>query len=117
MDQVVLYHNPRWSKSRGAVALLEEKKISYRVEEYLKKGISKKSVLALSKKLNKKPVDFIRKGDSDFKKWSLNNDASDSYKMAEFIEKHPKVLERPILVRGQKAIIGRPPENILKLFN
>ena len=117
MDRVVLYHNPRWSKSRGAVALLNEKKISYNLVEYLKEGISRESVLVLSKKLNKKPVDFIRKGDLDFKKWALTNDVLDDFEMAEFIEKYPKVLERPILVNGEKAIIGRPPENILKLFN
>ena len=99
------------------VALLKEKKISYCVIEYLKEGISKEAVLILAKKLNKNPIDFIRKSDMDFKKRVLAKDTLDNIKMAEFVEKYPKVLERPIVVKGQKAIIGRPPENILKLFN
>ena len=117
MEQVVLYHNPRWGKSRSVVALLKEKKIPYSVIEYLKKGISKETVLILAKKLNKDPIDFIRKGDLDFKKRVLAKDMFNNSKMAEFVEKYPKVLERPIVVRGQRAIIGRPPESILKLFN
>ncbi len=99
------------------VSLLKENKISYNVVEYLKEGISKESVLILAKKLNKNPIEFIRKGDLDFKKRVLAKDMLDNFKMAEFIEKYPKVLERPIVVKGEIAIIGRPPENILKLFN
>ena len=67
MDLITVYHNPRWGKSRGVVALLDERKVKYRKIEYLKTGFTKELILALSKKLNKKPIDFVRKNDIDFK--------------------------------------------------
>tara|TARA_Y100001970_G_C13921966_1_gene693894 strand:+ start:87 stop:389 length:303 start_codon:yes stop_codon:yes gene_type:complete len=98
------------------VSLLEEKNISYVTIEYLKTPLSVEEILNLSKKLNKKPIDFVRKNDQSFKENSLGFNVLNDIKMAELIIKCPKILERPIVVKGKKAIIGRPPENILKLF-
>jgi len=99
------------------VALLDEKKVKYRKIEYLKTGFTKEVVLALSKKLNKKPIDFVRKNDVDFKN-NVQSMATDSDQVIiKLIIKYPKIIERPIVVKGDMAIIGRPVDNVLKLLN
>ena len=99
------------------VALLNEKKVKYQKIEYLKTGFTKEDILSLSKKLNKKPIDFIRKNDIDFKN-SFQGVAADSDQaIIKLIIKYPKIIERPIVVKGGAAIIGRPVDNVLKLLN
>ena len=115
MSKYILYHNPRWGKSRGAVSLLNENKINYKLVEYLKNPLDVESVLLLSKKLGLAPGEFVRKNEKDFKENNLETMMHDHNKMAVSISKYPKIMERPILVKGDKAVIGRPPENILKL--
>lgn len=116
MDLITVYHNPRWGKSREVVSLLNEKKAKYRKVEYLKTGFTKDIVLSLSKKLNKKPIDFIRKNDIDFKKNFQNIGADSDQVIIKLIIRYPKIIERPIVVMGSRAIIGRPPENVLRLL-
>ena len=115
MSKYILYHNPRWGKSRGAVSLLNENKINYTLVEYLKNPLDVEGVLLLSKKLGLDPGEFVRKNEKDFKENNLDAIIHDHNKMAVSISKFPKIMERPILVKGEKAVIGRPPENILKL--
>ena len=115
MSKYILYHNPRWGKSRGAVSLLNENKINYTLVEYLKNPLDVEGVLLLSKKLGLDPGEFVRKNEKDFKENNLDTIIHDRNKMAVSISKFPKIMERPILVKGEKAVIGRPPENILKL--
>ena len=98
------------------MSLLNESKINYTVVEYLKNPLDVDTVLSLSKKLGLNPGEFVRKNERDFKENKLEQVIYDDYKMAESISKFPKIMERPILVKGEKAVIGRPPENILKLF-
>jgi len=117
VDLITVYHNPRWGKSRGVVALLDEKKVKYRKIEYLKTGFTKEVVLALSKKLNKKPIDFVRKNDVDFKNNVQSMAADSDQVIIKLIIKYPKIIERPIVVKGDMAIIGRPVDNVLKLLN
>ena len=117
MDLITIKINPRWGKSRGVVALLNEKKINFRKVEYLKTGFTKEIILSLSKKLNKKPIDFIRKDDIDFKISSQSVGANSDQDIIKLIIKYPKIIERPIVVMGERAIIGRPPENILRLLS
>ena len=99
------------------VALLDEKKVKYRKIEYLKTGFTKEVVLALSKKLNKKPIDFVRKNDVDFKNNVQSMAADSDQVIIKLIIKYPKIIERPIVVKGDMAIIGRPVDNVLKLLN
>jgi arsenate reductase len=99
------------------VALLRDKEVKFSIVEYLKERLTRKEILTLSKKLNKRPIEFIRKQDVEIKKnfqdlKSLSNDEA-----VELIIKFPKIMERPIVVFGEKAIIGRPPENVLSLFD
>ena len=97
------------------MSLLNENKINYTLVEYLKNPLDVKGVLLLSKKLGLAPGEFVRKNEKDFKENNLDTIIHDHNKMAVSISKFPKIMERPILVKGEKAVIGRPPENILKL--
>ena len=97
------------------MSLLNESKINYTVVEYLKNPLDADSVLSLSKKLGLNPGEFVRKNEKDFKENNLDAIIHDHNKMAESISKFPKIMERPILVKRDKAVIGRPLENILKL--
>ena len=97
------------------MSLLNEYKINYTLDEYLKDPLDVEDVLLLSKKLGLAPGEFVRKNEKDFKENDLDTIIYDRNKMAESISKFPKIMERPILVKGEEAVIGRPPENILKL--
>ena len=83
----------------------------------MKTGFTKEDILSLSKKLNKKPIDFIRKNDIDFKNNSQGVGADSDQAIIKLIIKYPKIIERPIVVKGGAAIIGRPVDNVLKLLN
>tara|TARA_B100000427_G_C15487214_1_gene585889 strand:- start:28 stop:330 length:303 start_codon:yes stop_codon:yes gene_type:complete len=98
------------------VLLLNEKKINYTVVEYLKNPLGVDDVLLLSKKLGMDPGEFVRKNEKDFKENKLDKMIYDNNKMAESISKFPKIMERPIFIKGDKAVIGRPLENILELL-
>ena len=104
-----LYHNPRCSKSRQALALLNERDIDFEVYLYLKLGISEDDVDLLSS------LDGIFRK-NDLEKGS-NIDFSDNEEVSKLLKTQPKLLQRPILVLGDKAVIGRPPENILTLLH
>ena len=99
------------------MSLLNENNINYDLVEYLKNPLSVKEVMSLSNKLGLAPMEFVRKSEKDFKENNLGKIITDNKKMAKSISKFPKIMERPIFVKGQHAIIGRPPENILKLIN
>lgn len=116
MSGFILYHNPRWGKSRGAVLLLDQNEVEYTVVEYLKVPLSKKKILSLARKLKMNPRDFVRTNEKDFKDNQLKYIMDDNEKMAEAISKFPKIMERPIFENRNKAVIGRPSEEVLKLI-
>ncbi len=97
------------------MSLLNEYKINYTLVEYLKNPLDVDDVLALSKKLGLDPGEFVRKNEKDFIENDLDLIIHDHNKMAFSISKFPKIMERPIFVKGEKAVIGRPLENILNL--
>lgn len=96
------------------MSILEEKQVSFEMVEYLKTPLSKLEIKSLSDKLNLRPQDFVRK--NDLAKLNLNPDLDNDDEMIALIEDYPKILERPIIVKGDKAVIGRPPENVLRLL-
>ena len=116
MSVITIYHNPRCSKSRQSLQLLRDKGIKPNIIEYLKTPPSQNEIEALSKLLDKRPSEFIRKGESDFKDNQLSNLIDHDQGMLNAMIKYPKIIERPIIVRGNKAVIGRPPENIMELI-
>ncbi|MEK9727244.1 MAG: arsenate reductase (glutaredoxin) [Candidatus Margulisiibacteriota bacterium] len=111
---MLFYHNPRCSKSRQALALLESAGHCPHVKRYLDDGLDADEVVDLAKKLGRHPSEFIRKNESVYK--ALGTDEFSIEEWADIIENNPILLERPILVYGNKAVIGRPPENVLTLL-
>ena len=116
MEVVLVYHNPRWTKSRGVVSLLKKIKKPFRVIEYLKQPLEKEDLVSISNNLNMKPFDLVRKSDPNIKKELIEINENDDDKILELILKYPMALERPIVIFGDRAVIGRPPENIYDLF-
>ncbi len=111
----IIYHNPRCSKSRRAIEILDENHISYEIYSYLDKGLTKEVILELSEKLGKDISEFIRKKEDAYKELELSLKNKNDFINA--LVKNPRLLERPIVVLGDKAVIGRPPEDILSLFS
>lgn len=110
-----LYHNPRCTKSRAVLGLLEEHGVEPVVIEYLKTPPSATELKALLVKLKFKPIDLVRKGEDEYRSHVEGKNLSDSELIAQMV-KHPVLIERPILVRDGRAAIGRPPENVLTLL-
>ncbi|NIJ44739.1 arsenate reductase [Wenyingzhuangia heitensis] len=108
---IKIYHNPRCAKSRQGIAFLEEKGFDYEVIKYLENTLSVKELKILLDQLDIKPIELIRKNEaiwkSDFKGKEFSND-----ELIEIMVKYPKLIERPIVVHQNKAVIARPIENI-----
>ena len=97
--------------------LLKEKGEKINIIEYLKYPLSVSELRSLSVKLGLHPKDFVRKRESDFKEQNLNDKIEDSEVLFKAMEKYPKIMERPIAVKGNRAVIGRPPEQVLTLLD
>lgn len=111
---LTIYHNPRCSKSRQTLQLIEEAQQPVTVVEYLKAPLSKEQIIQLISLLNVPVIDIMRTKEAEFKEQALKG-ASDET-LINAIVNTPKLLERPIVVLGDKAVIGRPPENVLTLW-
>jgi len=114
--KVKIYHNPRWGKSRNSVRILEEKEVDYEVIEYLKTPPSVEDLIEILKILNLRPNQIVRKGEKEFADNNLSRIEEDDVKMIDAIVKHPKIMERPIIINGDKGVIGRPPDKILDII-
>jgi len=113
---LVIYHNPRCSKSRQTLQLIEEHGQQPDVIEYLKTPPSVEALTAIIAALDVSPRDIIRNKEAEYKESGLDNqDLSDSEIIALMVA-NPKVIERPIVVNGDKAAVGRPPENVLAIL-
>lgn len=111
-----LIHNPRCSKSRQALALLEEKNVSFEVIEYLKNPLNEAELDELFKKLGKEPLEAVRTKEAIFKELGLGSKEISRQEWLNLIAKNPTLLERPIFDNGNQAVIGRPPEDILSII-
>jgi arsenate reductase len=114
MSKFILIHNPRCSKSRKALEFLTDHKIVPEVIEYLKEPLKKEFLEEMFLALEKKPSEVLRLKEDEFK--SLSLDLSDDESVIDAIMEFPKILERPIIIKGNKAVIGRPTENINELL-
>jgi len=112
---ITIYHNPRCRKSREALALLEENTDNIEVIEYLKETPSKEELSRVVDLLGIKPQELIRKGESIFKENFKGKDLTDEGWIDAMVA-FPKLIERPIAINGHKAVVGRPPENVLKIL-
>ena len=112
----VIYHNPRCSKSRQSLALLRDNAIEPVIVEYLKEPITKPQLKELLEKLGLEPRELLRKSEKEFKDLQLLDKSLSDDIVIDFMIKHPKLIERPIIVRGDDAVIGRPADNIFNLM-
>ena len=115
MSEFVIYHNPKCSKSRATLALLTAHGIKPRIVEYLKTPPGPADIVALLARLGMKPEQLVRKGEESYKARLAGRHLSDAQWIEE-MTRHPALIERPIVVRGEHAVIGRPPENVLSLI-
>lgn len=117
MDKTVtIYHNPRCSKSRATMELLNSEGITPEVVQYLDTPPSADELRAVLKKLGIGPAQLIRTGEDIYKELDLKNrDLSDD-ELIDIMASNPKLIERPIVITGNKAAIGRPPETVLDIL-
>ena len=116
MSKVSIYHNPRCSKSRQTLQLLEENGISPEIVLYLETQPDADEIKSLLKKLGIGARDLLRKGEDDYKANNLSDTSLSDEQLIAAMAKYPKLIERPIVVKGSKAVLGRPPENVLGLI-
>ena len=116
MKEFIIYHNPRCSKSRQALQLLREAGIEPTIVEYLKTPPGKDALKNISQLLGMRPKDFVRKIEKEFKDNHLSGLLEDDDKILEAMSLFPKIIERPIIISGEDAVIGRPPESVQKLI-
>lgn len=116
MTDLTLYHNPRCSKSRGALELLEARGLSPNIVRYLETPLNAAQIKALLGKLGISARQLLRTGEEEFKTLNLADASLSEQQLIDAIAAHPKLLERPILEVGDRAVIGRPPENVLELL-
>lgn len=110
-----IYHNPRCSKSRQTLALLQEKGVEPEVVMYLDNIMTADELRGLLAKLGISPMQLVRKGEAVWKEKYKGKELSDD-QVIEAMIANPKLIERPIVVKDQAAVLGRPPENILELI-
>ena len=114
-DRIVLLHNPRCSKSRAARALLEDRGVDFDERRYLEEALSRQELDELRARLDRPAREWVRRGEDAYREAGLDADAVDAL-ILDAMAMHPILIERPILVRGGRAVVGRPPEEILELL-
>jgi len=118
--KITIYHNPRCSKSRQTLALLQENSPEENIKqiEYLKSPPSLQELKAILTMLNMSPLELIRKNEEEYKMLNINNSNYSDSELLKLMVENPKLIERPIVVIDDKvAVIGRPPECVLEFFN
>ncbi len=111
---LTIYHNPKCSKSRQTLAIIEDNKKEVDIINYLKTPLNREQIEGLLSLLSCKPIEMMRTKESEFKELDLSN-ATDA-QLIQAMVNIPKLMERPIVSNNKQAIIGRPPENVLALF-
>ncbi len=114
--KATIYHNPRCTKSRQTLALLEQRKIDFEIIEYLTAPPDQQTLQTILAQLEMSAIDFIRKGEALFKTLDLANCADSDPALIAMMIAHPILIERPIVLANGKAAIGRPPENVLAIL-
>ena len=115
MQDITIWHNPRCSKSRNAMSLLEEKNIDAKVIKYLDETPSVEEIKNILSLLGMSAQELMRKGEDIYKELNLK-DVQDEEALVLAMYENPKLIERPVIVRGNKAVIARPIENLEELL-
>jgi len=112
---IKIYHNPRCSKSRQGLAILEDSGKEFEIVKYLENELGVTQLQAIISKLSIKPIDLVRKNEAIWKSDYKGKSLSDK-EIIEAMVKTPKLIERPIVVNKNNAVVGRPPESILNII-
>ena len=113
---VQIFHNPKCSKSRATLALLEEQGVAAEVVLYLETPPTAGELDAILKKLDREPRELMRKGEAAYKDKGLDDEGLSRDALLEAMVGEPILIERPIVVNGDKAAVGRPPESVLDIL-
>ena len=111
MEKIVVWHNPRRSKSRNGIKYLDEKGVEYEVRRYLDDPPAVEEIRELLKKLGMKPRELMRTKEKIYRELGLK-EVEDEEKLIEAMAEHPRLIERPIVIRGDKAVVARPETKI-----
>ena len=112
----VLYHNPRCSKSRAALALLQQRNVDLEVVRYLEAPPDEATLRELLDKLGMKPLELMRRGEARFRELGLKDAGVSDDDRVQAMAENPILIERPIFIAGNRAVVGRPPERVLELL-
>ncbi|HCP56915.1 MULTISPECIES: arsenate reductase (glutaredoxin) [Pseudomonas] len=116
MTDLTLYHNPRCSKSRSALQILEERGLTPAIVRYLETPPSADELTALLRKLDMPARSLLRTGEEEYKALNLADATLTEQQLIDAMVANPKLIERPILIAGDRAIVGRPPERVLEIL-
>jgi arsenate reductase len=113
---VRILHNPRCSKSRATLDLLRDRGIEPEITLYLETPPSRDELRAILQRLRMKPIELVRKGEAEFRELGLDAPGVTDGQLLDAMVRHPRLIERPIVLAGSKAAIGRPPEAVLSIL-
>lgn len=113
---ISIFHNPRCSKSRATLALLQEQGIEPEIRLYLESPPDANELRSILKKLGKTPRELMRKGEAEYREQGLKDESLSDDELIQAMVKTPKLIERPIVVTQGRAAIGRPPESVLEIL-
>ena len=112
----IIYHNPNWSKSRKSVEILNNAGVSFSIIKYLKDVPAPEQIKTICFMLDIRPMHLVRKSEKDYKENNIEAILEDDNKLVDKMIRYPKLIERPIIIIGNKAVIGRPPEKIFEIL-
>lgn len=113
---ITIYHNPRCSKSRQGLEVLKDSGKDFKVREYLKEPVSEEELSEVLEKLGMAPIELVRTEEKIWKENYKGKDLSDK-ELIRVMTEHPKLIQRPIVVKDNSAVVGRPASNITELIN
>ena len=116
MSVYKIFHNPRCSKSRQTLKLLEDNNCEIEIINYLEIDLDVLLIKDTLEKLSLKPRDILRKSEQDYKDNNLKIEDFSDNELIDYMIKYPKLIERPIVIKEDRAVLGRPPENVLELI-
>ncbi len=114
MKDILIYHNPKCSKSRKTLEYIRDKNIEPIIKLYLQDGMTKETLKSIVKMLGIKPIELVREQEVEFQ--SYKNRDLDDEEVFNLLVKYPKLMQRPIVVSDRGIILGRPPENVLNIL-
>lgn len=117
MSEYCIFHNPRCSKSRQALLLLQDRGVEVDVRLYLQDAPDRGELEQLLARLGLQARELLRKGEADYRERQLSNPDLSDADLIDAMVACPKLIERPIVIRGERAVVGRPPEHVLALLD